>query len=72
MYLVKNGTSQFYCNDDQYDTMDALGYELYKIEEVPANDAAKNTNSRTDTNTITILEVSEPEEHSGVITNAEV
>lgn len=46
MYLARKDNIQFYINDDKYEAMDALGYELYHIEEVPANSAAKNADTR--------------------------
>lgn len=42
MYLARKGNIQFYINDEKFDVMNADGYELYKITEVAANDAAKN------------------------------
>lgn len=41
MYLIKDGNAQWYWDEDKLDMAEKLGYEVYEIQEVPYNAAAK-------------------------------
>lgn len=44
LYVVKNGTAQFYCQEEQVEYWSNQGMEVYELQMIPANKAAVSAN----------------------------